>query len=116
MRPENGECRLRVRPVADAVPLQACPDNEWRLIFALRGCGGMGCPSEMLALLWPDIDWRRGRIVIREGEAKQRVIPFFDELRTAWSGRSRKRPRGHLRDHPEPLVGHDSPDAAGADA
>lgn len=68
------------RAIADAV-LEACPDNEWRLIFTLSRYGGLRCPSETLALQWSDIDWQHGRIVIREGKTKQRVIPLFDELR-----------------------------------
>ena len=30
--------------------LAACPDNEWRLIFALSRYGGLRCPSETLSL------------------------------------------------------------------
>ena len=62
--------------------LDACPDNEWRLIFALSRFGGLRCPSETLELRWSDIDWERGRIVIRESKTKARVIPLFDEIRS----------------------------------
>ena len=65
-----------------AVVLDACPDNEWRLIFALSRFGGLRCPSETLELRWSDIDWERGRIVIRESKTKARVIPLFDEIRS----------------------------------
>ncbi|MEX2139967.1 MAG: phage integrase SAM-like domain-containing protein [Pirellulales bacterium] len=37
------------REVAEKV-LAACPDNEWRLLFALSRYGGLRCPSEHLAL------------------------------------------------------------------
>jgi hypothetical protein len=30
--------------------LEACPDAEWRLLFALSRFGGLRCPSEHLAL------------------------------------------------------------------
>jgi len=68
------------REVAQAV-LRACPDNEWRLIFSLSRFGGLRCPSETLELKWSDIDWERGRIVVRESKTKARIIPLFDEIR-----------------------------------
>ncbi|NBP81103.1 site-specific integrase [bacterium] len=67
--------------MAQAV-LAACPDNEWRLIFALSRFGGLRCPSETLELKWRDIDWEGGRIVIRESKTKMRTIPLFPEVRT----------------------------------
>ncbi len=67
--------------------LDACPDHEWRLIFALSRFGGLRCPSEHLRLRWADVDWDRGRITVHssktehhEGKAS-RVIPIFPELR-----------------------------------
>jgi len=69
------------REVAEIV-LDACPDNEWRLIFALSRFGGLRCPSETLELRWSDIDWDKGRVTIRESKTKTRVIPLFEEIRT----------------------------------
>jgi integrase len=67
--------------------LDACPDAEWRLIFALRRFGGLRCPSEHLALTWDRVDWENSRIHIKSpktehhvGKAK-RTIPIFPELR-----------------------------------
>lgn len=67
--------------------LEACPDAQWRLLFALSRFGGLRCPSEHLALKLSDIDWDRERIAIRsiktehhEGKAT-RSIPIFPELR-----------------------------------
>ncbi len=67
--------------------LEACPDNQWKLLFALSRYGGLRCPSEHLALTWGDVDWEHHRITIRspktehyEGKAS-RVIPLFPELR-----------------------------------
>jgi integrase len=66
--------------------LEACPDNEWRLLVALSRFGGLRCPSEHLALRWDDIDWKRGRVTVRSpktaGNANQetREIPLFPEL------------------------------------
>ncbi len=67
--------------------LDACPDAQWRLLFALSRYGGLRCPSEHLALRWGDIDWERGRMTVHspkterhEGKAS-RVVPIFPELR-----------------------------------
>ncbi len=73
------------RAVADAV-LQACPDTQWRLIFALSRYGGLRCPSEHLALQWQDVDFDRRRIVVRSCKTEHhdggamRTIPLFPEL------------------------------------
>lgn len=66
--------------------LEACPTNEWRLIFALARFGGVRCPSEVLALRWGDINWERGRIVVRcvktaDAGRAERVIPLFPEIK-----------------------------------
>ena len=67
--------------------LEACPDNEWRLIFALARFGGLRIPSELLKLRWADIDFHRGRMTIRSPKLEHhknqgiRVVPLFPELR-----------------------------------
>ena len=73
------------RAEADAV-LAVCPDNQWKLLFALSRYGGLRCPSEHLGLRWGDVHWDTGRITVRspktehhEGKA-ERVIPLFPEL------------------------------------
>ena len=68
------------RQVSQAV-LDACPDDEWRLIFALSRFGGLRCPSETLELKLQDIDWAGNKIVIRESKTKTRTIPLFPEIR-----------------------------------
>jgi integrase len=67
--------------------LDACPDHQWRLIVALSRYGGLRCPSEHLALTWPDVDWERGRFRVtspktehHEGKG-ERWVPLFPELR-----------------------------------
>jgi len=67
--------------------LEACPDAQWRLLFALSRYGGLRCPSEHLALRWIDVDWERNRITVHapkteryEGKESRR-IPIFPELR-----------------------------------
>ena len=74
------------RREADQV-LNACPDAEWRLIFALSRYGGLRCPSEHLALTWDCIDWENERIRIPSSKTEHhagkafRIIPMFPELR-----------------------------------
>ena len=66
--------------------LNACPNAEWRLLFAMSRFGGLRCPSEHLSLRWQDVNWQRNRITIRSpktehhpgGESRQ--IPLFPEL------------------------------------
>jgi integrase len=72
----------------DALKLiEACPDAEWRLIVALARFGGLRCPSELLALTWADIDWARGRFLVRapktahHADGGRRWVPLFPELR-----------------------------------
>ena len=66
--------------------LEACPDAQWRLIFALSCYGGLRCPSEHLSLKWEDVDWERGRILIRSSKTEQhdggksRWVLLFPEL------------------------------------
>ncbi len=74
------------REMAEKV-LQACPDHEWRLIFALSRFGGLRCPSETLSLKLSHVQWDQGRLIVpspktehHEGR-EQRIIPIFPELR-----------------------------------
>ncbi len=65
--------------------IEACPNHEWRLIFALARFTGLRVPSELVLLKWSDIDWEKKRILIHSPKtAKQgkptRVIPLFPEL------------------------------------
>ena len=67
--------------------LDACPDAEWRLIFALSRFGGVRCPSETLALRWQDVDWERDRFWVPSSKTESheghegRWVPIFLELR-----------------------------------
>ena len=67
--------------------LDACPDAEWRLLFALSRFAGLRTPSEPLLMKWSDIHWDQSRMTVHspktahhEGGA-QRVVPIFPELR-----------------------------------
>ena len=67
--------------------LNACPDAQWRLIFALSRFGGLRCPSEHLALRWGDVNWEKARMTIHSSKTEHhpggesRVTPLFPELR-----------------------------------
>ncbi|NMC20085.1 MAG: tyrosine-type recombinase/integrase, partial [Thermogutta sp.] len=69
--------------------LEACPDAEWRVLFALARWGALRIPSEIVALTWSDIDWERGRLRVRSPKTEhhagrgERIIPLFPELRQA---------------------------------
>jgi site-specific recombinase XerD len=67
--------------------IDACPNNEWRLIVALARYGGLRVPSETNRMQWSFVDWDRSRIRVEspktehiEGKA-ERFIPLFPELR-----------------------------------
>jgi integrase len=67
--------------------LAVCPDDQWRGIVALSRFAGLRCPSEIVALRWGDVNWERGRLMVRsvkteghEGHAV-RVVPIAPELR-----------------------------------
>ncbi len=65
--------------------LAACPDLQWKLIFALARYGGLRTPSETFRLRWEDIHWDRGRFTVHspktEGHGKAtRIVPLFPQL------------------------------------
>jgi len=66
--------------------IEACPDAQWRLLFALSRYGGLRCPSEHLNLRWGDVDWEHGRITVTSPKTEHhpggasRIIPLFPEL------------------------------------
>jgi len=66
--------------------LDACPDAEWRLIFALCRFGGLRCPSEVLRLKWADVDWEHDRFTVHASKTEHhsdggiRKVPIFPEL------------------------------------
>lgn len=66
--------------------LDACPDAQWRLLFALSRFGGLRCPSEHLSLRWSDMDWERNRMTVRSPKTEHheggaaRQVPIFPEL------------------------------------
>ena len=73
------------REDAQAV-LDALPDAQWRLVFALSRYGGLRCPSEVERLKWEDVSWDRMRFTVHarktehHADAGIRVVPIFPEL------------------------------------
>ena len=67
--------------------IDACPNNDWRLVFALARYAGLRIPSELQELRWCDVNWSGDRFLVRspktehhEGQG-ERVMPIFAELR-----------------------------------
>jgi integrase len=100
---EIGDCQVRANKTRDrfVTPdeaqkvLDACPNAQWRLLFALSRFGGLRCPSEHAALRWADIDWKNNRFTVHSCKTEHheghesRVVPIFAELRpyleAAWN-------------------------------
>jgi integrase len=66
--------------------LEACPNAQWRLLFALSRFGGMRCPSEHMRLRWVDVDWEHYRMTVHSPKTARkgkptRLVPIFPELR-----------------------------------
>lgn len=82
----NSARQFFVTPEVAQKVLDACPDAEWRLIFALSRYAGLRCPSEVLALRWQDVDWEKNRFTVRSPKTEHhegkesRVVPIFSEL------------------------------------
>lgn len=85
VRPERDRDYFITRDEAAAV-LDACPDAEWRVMFALARFGGLRTPSETLRLRWADINWANNRFAVTSPKTEHhdgrgsRVVPLFTEL------------------------------------
>jgi len=66
--------------------LNKLPDAGWRLLFALARWGGLRTASEPRALRWSDVDWERGRLLVRSPKTEHlaghamRTVPLFAEI------------------------------------
>ena len=60
--------------------------RQYRLIFALSRYGGLQCPSELLALRWADINWKKDRFTVSSSKTEHhaggesRQVPIFPEI------------------------------------
>jgi len=83
----NKQRQFNITPEMAEKVLAACPDAEWRTIFALCRYGGLRCPSEVLALTWDDIHWDADRLTVHASKTEHhegggiRQVPLFPELR-----------------------------------
>ena len=80
--------RIAYVPAADIEQvISACPDNDWRLTFALPRYAGLRFPSEVYDFKWSDIDWENSRFTVRQKKLEHhpgratRTVPIFAELR-----------------------------------
>ncbi|TVP98147.1 MAG: hypothetical protein EA381_13115 [Planctomycetaceae bacterium] len=79
---ESNPLRRRfITPEVSARVLAACPDADWRLIFALARWCGLRCPSEVRGLRWSDVDWEEDRLRIESPKTGLRFCPIFAEVR-----------------------------------
>ncbi len=76
-----------VSPETIEAVLSACPNDDWRLIFAFARYAGLRIPSELEELKWSDVNWERNRITVRVPKKahlsghEERIVPIFAELR-----------------------------------
>ena len=65
--------------------LDACPDGQWRILFALCRWTGLR-RGEALRLTWADVDWKDGRLTVRpQGgtvttKQRTRLVPIRPSL------------------------------------
>lgn len=95
--------RMFFLTVADTEKIiAACPSSEWRLIVALARYGGLRCPSELLALKWGDVDWDRGRFLVRSpktahhADGGRRWVPLFPEIQPHLEAAFDEAPEGQI--------------------
>lgn len=89
---ESDESKNRSISLDDSKALlDACPDQEWRVLFALVRFGGLRCPSEVLAMRWTDLNWDRNRLKAKTPKTEryagkgEKILPIWPELRTELS-------------------------------
>ena len=63
--------------------MAACPDADWRLIFALTRFGGLRCPCEVVGLKWSHVDWENNRLLIDASKTARRFCPISPEIMEA---------------------------------
>jgi integrase len=82
--------------------IAACPDSDWRLIFALPRYGGIRFPSEAEDFKWEHVDWENSRFTVHEKKVEhhagrgRRVVPIFAALRPHLERAYRERAPGAI--------------------
>lgn len=83
--------------------IDACPNDEWRLLFGLARYAGLRIPSESHLLTWADVDFDRGRLTVRSPKTErykgheQRVVPITPRLMELFQARFDSCPEGEDR-------------------
>lgn len=84
---QTNDERRRFVPAADVLKLMdEATDAEWRVVYALARWGGLRTPSETSRLRWIDVDFEKGRMIVRPTKTERyagkdkRVVPIFPEL------------------------------------
>lgn len=66
--------------------INACPDNQWKLLIALARFAGLRIASEVRHMVWSDFDIPKRQVLIRSSKTEhnaggdRRTIPIFDEV------------------------------------
>lgn len=61
--------------------LDACPNNEWRLLTVMGRFLGLRIPSEIRNMTWDDVNWEQRQITIWSPKKKDsRTCPIFPEV------------------------------------
>ncbi|MAX25851.1 MAG: integrase, partial [Phycisphaeraceae bacterium] len=66
--------------------LAACPNNQWRLMFALCRFAGLRCTSELVGLRWDEVNWKQGWFLVHSPKTEHhdgkdtRRVPIFPDL------------------------------------
>jgi integrase len=108
----NDERIVYVPPETIETVIDACPDSDWRLIFALPRYGGVRFPSEVEDLKWSDVDWENSRFTVHEKKVEhhpgrgRREVPIFTELRPHLERAYRERATGAVYVVPRARGGH----------
>ncbi len=82
----NGKRFYYIEPADAQKVLDACPDAQWRLLFALSRFLGLRCPSEVLGLSWADVDWERLRLTVHSPKTEhhpgrdRRIVPILPHV------------------------------------
>ncbi|MBX3354857.1 MAG: phage integrase SAM-like domain-containing protein [Phycisphaeraceae bacterium] len=92
-----------ITPDEIARVIDACPDDEWRLLFGLARYAGLRVSSESHLLTWADVDFNRGRLVVRSPKTErweghgERVVPITAPLMALLQARFDSCPEGEER-------------------
>lgn len=88
VRRGDDDSRQRFISAADVMKvIDACPDQEWRAVFALARFGGLRVSSETEELKWSDIRWDQNEFTVTSPKTEHhpgresRVVPLYPELR-----------------------------------